>query len=99
MSRRVLVVDVGGSNVKLMISRVERRKIKSGQKLTPRAMANEIKPLVADWEFDAVSLGFPSPVRDGKIVSEPKHLGKGWVGFDFKKALRKPVRITCTGMA
>jgi len=93
MSRRVLVVDVGGSNVKLMISRVERRKIKSGQKLTPRAMANEIKPLVADWEFDAVSLGFPSPVRDGKIVSEPKHLGKGWVGFDFKKALRKPVRI------
>ena len=93
MNRRILVVDVGGSNVKLMISRAERRKIKSGQKLTPRTLANEIKPLVADWEFDAVSLGFPSPVRDGKIVSEPKHLGKGWVGFDFKKALRKPVRI------
>jgi predicted NBD/HSP70 family sugar kinase len=93
MSKKILVIDIGGSNVKLMMSRAERRKFKSGGKLTPRAMVNQIKPLVADWKFDAVSIGFPSPVRDGKIVSEPKHLGKGWVGFDFKKALRKPVRI------
>jgi hypothetical protein len=93
MSRKILVIDVGGSNVKLMISRAERRKFKSGRKLTPRAMVDQIKPLVADWKFDAVSIGFPSPVRNGRIVSEPKHLGKGWVAFDFKKALRKPVRI------
>ena len=93
MKNKILVIDVGGSNVKLMISRAARRKFKSGGKLTPGAMVNQIKPLVADWEFDAVSLGFPSPVRNGKIVSEPKHLGKGWVRFDFKKALGKPVRI------
>jgi hypothetical protein len=93
MRRKILVVDVGGSNVKLMISRTERRKFKSGRKLTPRAMVDQIKPLVADWEFDAISLGFPSPVRNGKIFSEPKHLGKGWVGFNFAKALRKPVRV------
>jgi len=93
LKNKILVIDVGGSNVKLMISRAARRKFKSGQKLTPGAMVNQIKPLVADWEFDAVSLGFPSPVRNGKIVSEPKHLGKGWVRFDFKKALGKPVRI------
>src|SRR5262245_21629493 len=93
MRRKILVVDVGGSNVKLMISRADRRKFKSGRKLTPRAMVEQIKPLVADWEFDAISLGFPSPVRNGRIVSEPKHLGKGWVSFDFKKTLRKPVRI------
>ncbi|HXQ01538.1 MAG TPA: ROK family protein, partial [Candidatus Udaeobacter sp.] len=93
MKKKVLVIDVGGSNVKLMISRAGRRKFKSGRKLTPRAMVDQIKPLVADWEFDAISLGFPSPVRNGKIVSEPKHLGKGWVGFEFQKALGKPVRI------
>jgi len=93
VKNKILVVDVGGSNVKLMISRAERRKFKSGRKLTPRAMVDQIKPLVVDWDFDAISLGFPSPVRNGKIVSEPKHLGKGWVGFDFGKALRKPVRI------
>jgi ROK family len=93
LKKKILVIDVGGSNVKLMISRAQRRKFKSGRKLTPRAMVTQIKPLVADWEFDTISLGFPAPVRNGKIVSEPKHLGKGWVGFDFKKALGKPVRI------
>jgi hypothetical protein len=93
LKNKILVIDVGGSNVKLMVSRAQRIKFKSGGKLTPRSMVAEIKPLVADWEFDAVSLGFPSPVRNGKIVSEPKHLGKGWVGFDFEKALHKPVRI------
>jgi hypothetical protein len=87
------VIDVGGSNVKLMISRAQRRKFKSGPKLTPRAMVAQVKLLVADWEFDAISIGFPSPVRDGQIVSEPKHLGKGWTRFDFKEALGKPVRI------
>jgi polyphosphate glucokinase len=93
LKKKILVIDVGGSNVKLMVSRAERRKFKSGWKMTSRGMVAQIKPLVADWKFDAISIGFPSPVRNGKIVSEPKHLGKGWVGFDFQKALRKPVRI------
>ena len=93
MDRRILVIDVGGSNVKLMISRAGKRKFKSGPDLTPRAMVTQTKPLVSDWKFEAISIGFPSPVRDARILSEPKHLGKGWVGFDFKKAFGKPVRI------
>jgi hypothetical protein len=93
LKNRILVIDVGGSNVKLMISRAARKKFKSGQKLTPRGMVDQIRPLVADWKFDAISLGFPSPVRNGKIVTEPKHLGRGWVKFNFEKALGKPVRI------
>jgi len=93
LKKRILVIDVGGSNVKLLISRTERRKFKSGPKLTPRAMVAQIKPLITDWKFDAISMGFPAPVRDGQIRSEPKHLGKGWVRFDFDKALGRPVRI------
>src|SRR5437762_172321 len=93
MRRKILVIDIGGSNVKLMISRSGKRKFKSGPHLTPRAMVAQIEPLVSDWKFDAISMGFPSPVRDGRIASEPKHLGKGWVGFDFEKAFSKPVRI------
>jgi polyphosphate glucokinase len=93
VKRRVLVVDVGGSNVKLMISRAEKQKFKSGLKLTPREMIAQMEPLVADWEFDLIAIGFPSPVRNGKILIEPKHLGRGWVGFNFEKVLRKPVRI------
>jgi predicted NBD/HSP70 family sugar kinase len=93
MKKKILVIDVGGSNVKLMISRSEKRKFKSGPELTPRAVVAQIKPLVSDWKFDAISMGFPAPVRDGRILSEPKNLGKGWVGFDFEKALGEPVRI------
>src|SRR5438874_1128865 len=93
MTRKILVVDVGGSHVKLMISRAKKRKFKSGPQLTPREMVAEIGPLVSDWKFDAIAIGFPSPVREGRIASEPKHLGKGWVGFDFEKAFGKPIRI------
>jgi hypothetical protein len=93
MKKKILVIDVGGTHVKLMISPMEKRKFKSGPQLTPRDMVAQIRPLVRDWKFDAISMGFPSPVHDGRILSEPKHLGKGWIGFDFEKAFSKPVRI------
>ena len=92
--RKILVIDVGGSNVKLMISEEEkRRKFPSGPKLTPLEAVEEIQEETSDWDFEAVSLGIPAPVRDGKIAKDPKHLGKNWAGFDFAKALGKPVRI------
>jgi polyphosphate glucokinase len=92
--KKILVVDIGGSNVKLMISQEgKRRKFKSGPKLTPHEAVEGIKKKAGDWMFEAVAIGFPAPVRDGKIVSDPKHLGKNWAGFDFAKALGKPVRV------
>jgi ROK family len=93
MKKKILVIDIGGSNVKLMISRAEKLKFTSGSRLTPREMVAQMKPLVSDWKFDVISMGFPAPVRDGRILSEPKHLGKRWVGFNFEKALGKPVRV------
>src|SRR5437899_2286290 len=92
MKKKILVIDVGGTHVKLMISRAEKRKFNSGLRMTPREMVTQMKPLLADWSFAAVSVGFPSPVRDGRILSDPKHLGRGWVGFDFEKALGKAMR-------
>ena len=92
--KKILVVDVGGSNVKMMISQEEkRRKFPSGPKLGPAEAVEQIREATGDWSFDAVSIGFPAPVRDGKIMTDPKHLGKNWAGFDFAKALGKPVRI------
>jgi polyphosphate glucokinase len=93
VKKRVLVIDVGGSNVKLMISRGEKQKFKSGPDLTPREMMAQMKALLQDWNFNAVSMGFPAPVRNGRIICEPKHLGAGWTRFDFEKALGKPIRI------
>jgi ROK family len=93
VKKKILVIDIGGTHVKLMLSRAEKRKFKSGPKLTPREMIARAKAELGGWKFDAIAIGFPSPVRDGRIVSEPKHLGKGWVGFNFEKAFGKPVRI------
>ena len=93
MKKRILVIDVGGSNVKVMISRAQRRKFKSGPEMTPREMVAHIESLVQDWTFDAISMGFPSPVRNGGILTEPKHLGRGWTRFNFEKSFGKPVRI------
>jgi polyphosphate glucokinase len=93
MKKKILVIDVGGTHVKMMISREKKRKFKSGTKLTPKKMVAAVTEKVEDWKFDVIAVGFPAPVRDGQILAEPKHLGKGWVGFDFEKAFRKPVRI------
>ena len=94
MKKKILVIDIGGTHVKLMISRAKKRKFKSGPKLTPREMVAQIKAeLKGEWRYDAIAIGFPAPVRDGRILDEPKHLGKGWVRFNFEKALGKPVRI------
>jgi hypothetical protein len=92
--KKVLVIDIGGSNVKLMISnRVKRRKFPSGPGLTPWRFVTETKKAVTDWKFDAVAIGFPAPVISGKIAAEPKNLGGGWTRFDFRKAFGKPVRM------
>jgi hypothetical protein len=93
VKKKILVIDVGGSNVKLMISRTQRRKFKSGPQMTPRELVAQLKSLLEDWTFDAISMGFPAPVRNGCIMTEPKHLGTGWTRFNFEKSLGKPVRI------
>ena len=93
MKKKILVIDVGGSNVKVMISRAQRRKFKSGPEMTPRELVTQLKSLLQEWTFDAISMGFPAPVRNGCIMSEPKHLGPGWTRFNFEKSLGKPVRI------
>ena len=91
--KKILVVDIGGTNVKMMLSRADRRKIESGPDLTPRHLLDGLRDNLTDWKFDAVSVGFPAPVRNGRLLFEPKNLGKGWTRFNFEKAFKKPVRL------
>ena len=93
MKKRILVVDIGGTHVKLQISRGDRRKFDSGTKLSPRQLVSQIKKTALGWNYDAISIGFPSVVRKGRIVKDPKHLAPGWVGWDFNKSLGKPTRV------
>jgi hypothetical protein len=93
MKKKILVVDIGGTHVKLLLSAREQRQFDSGAAMKPRQFVARMKKTCADWKFDAMSVGFPAPVRKGKVVRDPKHLGKGWVGFKFGQALGKPVRV------
>jgi polyphosphate glucokinase len=93
-ARRVLTIDIGGSNVKVLVSgETEPRRRRSGKTLTPSRLVPMVQELADGWDYDAVSIGYPGLVgRDGPS-SEPGNLGPGWVGFDFRAAFGKPVRI------
>ena len=93
MKRKVLVVDVGGTQVKLLKSPRDHRGFASGPRMGPEKMIAELKDTVRGWKFEVVSIGFPAPVRKGRITKDPKHLAEGWAGFNFAKALAKPVRV------
>lgn len=90
----VLVIDVGGTHVKILVSgKSEPRKFVSGPTLTARQMVAGVKKVAGGWRYDAVSIGFPGPVLRNHPVAEPRNLGGGWVGFDFKSAFGCPVKV------
>ena len=93
MKRRVLVVDIGGTRVKLLMSRRNHREFASGPRMRPKQLITQLKETARGWKFDVASIGFPAPVRKERIVGDPKHLGKGWIGFNFAKALGVPIRL------
>jgi len=91
---KILMIDVGGTNVKLMASGHEgRRKVPSGSKLTASQMVKEVIKATEDWEYEAISMGYPSLVKDGRPAREPLNLGGGWLNFDYEKAFKRPVRF------
>ncbi|MGD9721257.1 MAG: ROK family protein [Pirellulales bacterium] len=90
----ILAVDVGGTHVKILLSgQTEPRKMVSGPALTAAEMVQGVHHLAGDWEFDAVSIGVPTPVVRDKPIEEPIHLGQGWVDFDYAAAFGCPVKI------
>jgi polyphosphate glucokinase len=91
---KVMVIDVGGTNIKVSMGGPdEPLKIPSGPEMTASLMAEEVKKATADWSYEAVSIGYPGPVANGRPAIEPKNLGAGWVRFDYEKAFGKPVRV------
>jgi polyphosphate glucokinase len=90
----VLVVDVGGTHVKILASgQEERREFTSGPALTAEQMVRRVKELAGDWKYDAVSIGYPGPILHGRPVLEPHNLARGWIGFDYGAAFGCPVKL------
>jgi polyphosphate glucokinase len=91
---KILVIDVGGSQIKVLATgRKTPVKIPSGPDMTARTMVRRVRKAVAGWRYDAISIGYPGAVVHGKPVSEPRNLGGGWVGFNFRKAFGRPARV------
>jgi polyphosphate glucokinase len=90
----VLVIDIGGTHVKVLATGQDRkREFVSGPELTPKRMVARVRKLVADWKYDVISIGYPGPVLLNRPVSEPWNLGKGWMGFNFEAAFKRPVKV------
>ena len=91
---KILVIDVGGTHIKLRATSHKREiKIPSGPKMTARKMVAAVRKLIVGWQYEAITIGYPGAVLHGHIVGEPHNLGHGWVGFNFKKAFARPVKI------
>ena len=92
--QKILVVDIGGTNVKLLATGHRTPvKIPSGPEMTPRKMVAAVRKAAGEWQYSKVSIGYPGPVLNGKPVSDPHNLACGWIGFDFRKAFGRPVKL------
>jgi polyphosphate glucokinase len=91
---KVLVVDVGGTHVKVLVSgQKEFRKFDSGPALVPKSMILGVRKITGDWSYDVVSIGYPGPVLHNRPIAEPHNLGRGWLGFKFEAAFGHPVKL------
>ncbi len=89
----ILSIDVGGTNLKILATGQERRKVPSGRTMTARRMVSAVKKLAKGFDYDVISMGYPGVVLEGRPAVEPRNLGAGWVGFDFERAFGCPVKI------
>jgi Transcriptional regulator/sugar kinase len=90
----VLVIDIGGEHVKaLATGESTARKFVSGPTLTAERMVSGVVKLARGWKYDAVAIGYPGVVARGRPIVEPHNLAKGWVGFDYRAAFGRPVKI------
>jgi polyphosphate glucokinase len=91
---KILVVDIGGTNVKMLASGHEKpRKFPSGPELTPEQLVAGVLSATKDWDYEVVSIGFPGPVLCGQPMTEAVNLGPGWMAFDFAAAFHRPVKV------
>jgi polyphosphate glucokinase len=94
--RRILAIDVGGTHVKLLMTGQEDKdsvKIPSGPSMTAAKMVRVVRNATRSWKYDAIAMGYPGPVINNHPLREPHNLGGGWMGFDFRRAFGRPIKI------
>jgi hypothetical protein len=73
--KTVLVIDSGGTNVKVLTRRQdESRKSASGPRLTPGKTVAGVKALTKDWQYYAVPIGYPGVIRNVRMWNSASSL-------------------------
>ncbi len=90
----ILVIDIGGANVKIWkTEEAEKTKFPSGKELTPETLLEGVRAATADWPIERISIGYPGEIRNGRPVADPYNLAPGWVDVDFGHEFDRPVRM------
>jgi hypothetical protein len=90
---KTLVVDIGGTSVKIWMDENQKLKFPSGESLAPDEFVKQVRKRVAACTFDRVSIGYPGHVSNGHPAAEPYNLAPGWTDYDYAAAFGVPVRI------
>ncbi len=91
---KVLVIDIGGTHIKIASSdHLVPVKIVSGPTMNAKQMVSDVLQATKDWEYDAISIGYPGPVTHDRPLGEPHNLATGWVGYPYQGAFPKPIRF------
>ena len=74
----VLVIDVGGSHVKLLTSGAsEPRQFYSHAEMQPDELVAAVKDMTRDWRFDVISIGYPGEAGPRRPTDEPGNSSGG----------------------
>lgn len=91
---KILVIDIGGTNVKVASSDMRVPiKIPSGPTMTAEQMTKDVLAATEGWAYDCISIGYPGPVTHDRPLAEPHNLAAGWIDFAYRKAFGKPLRF------
>ena len=96
---KILVVDVGGTNIKVLASgQDEPLKIPSGPDLTAARMVAAVRQATEGWDYEVVSIGYPGPVSPLRTPGRPREGTTGGTPVDNPslaggKILADPVNL------
>lgn len=89
-----VTLDIGGTNAKARCAHWhEKRATPSGKGYTPDQLVRDLAMLLAGERVDRITIGLPTPIKDGRPLRDPVNLGAGWRDFDYGRAFGVPVKI------
>ena len=90
----VLVIDVGGTHVKILATGENvHREFPSGPTLTARQMVARVRSSPKGGATTPCRSATRARCCETGVIAEPHNLGAGWMGFDFEAAFERPVKV------